>query len=72
MIVPGRAEGAYMEDRSKQPDCCSQRHKERSPEEVRCLVNRLNRIAEAWMDRDAKAEAEAAAARCQDVNYERM
>ena len=33
-----------MEDRSKQPDCCSQRHKERSPEEVRCLVNRLNRI----------------------------
>ena len=36
------------------------------------IMNRMNRIAEAWMDRDAKAEAEAAAARCQDVKYERM
>lgn len=30
------------------------------------IMNQLNRIAEAWMDRDAKAEAEAAAARRQD------
>lgn len=36
------------------------------------IMNRLNRIAERYMDMDAKAEAEAAAARCQDVNYERM
>ena len=36
------------------------------------IMNRLNRIAERYMDMDAKAEAEAAAARCQDVKYERM
>ena len=36
------------------------------------IMNRLNRIAERYMDMDAKAEAEAAAARCQYVNYERM
>ena len=36
------------------------------------IMNRLNRIAEAWMDMDAKAEAKAAAARCQDAKYERM
>ena len=30
------------------------------------IMNRLNRIAEAWMDRDAKAEAEALEARRQD------
>ena len=36
------------------------------------IMNRLNRIAERYMDMDAKAEAEAAAVRCQDVNYERM
>ncbi len=36
------------------------------------IMNRLNRIAEAWMDRDAKAEAEAAAARRQDGQNERM
>ena len=36
------------------------------------IINRLNRITERYMDMDAKAEAEAAAARCQDVNYERM
>ena len=33
------------------------------------IMNQLNRIAEAWMDMDVKAEAEAAAARCQDVNH---
>ncbi len=26
------------------PNCCSTRHKERSPEEIKSLVNRLNRI----------------------------
>ena len=36
------------------------------------IMNRLNRIAERYMDMDAKAEAEAAAARCQDVKYDRM
>ena len=36
------------------------------------IINRLNRITERYMDMDAKAEAEAAAARCQDVKYERM
>lgn len=36
------------------------------------IMNRLNRIAEAWMDRDAKAEAEAAAVRRQDGQNERM
>ena len=36
------------------------------------IMNRLNRIAERYMDMDATAEAEAAAARCQDVKYERM
>ena len=36
------------------------------------IMNRLNRIAERYMDMDAKAEAEAAVARCQDVKYERM
>lgn len=30
------------------------------------IMNRLNRIAEAWMDRDAKAEAEALEVRRQD------
>ena len=30
------------------------------------IMNRLNRIAEAWMDKDAKAEAEASEARRQD------
>ena len=30
------------------------------------IMNRLNRIAEAWMDRDAKAETEALEARRQD------
>lgn len=36
------------------------------------IMNRLNRIAEAWMDMNAKAEAEAAAARRQDGQNERM
>ena len=36
------------------------------------IMNRLNRIAEAWMDRDAKAEAEADAVRRQDGQNERM
>ena len=36
------------------------------------IMNRLNRIAERYMDMDAKAESEAAAALCQDVKYERM
>lgn len=36
------------------------------------IMNRLNRIAEAWMDMDAKAETEAAAARRQDGQNERM
>ena len=33
-----------MEENRKQSECCAQRHKERSPEEIRCLVNRLSRI----------------------------
>ena len=36
------------------------------------IMNRLSRIAERYMDMDAKAEAEAAAARRQDVINERM
>ena len=35
------------------------------------IMNKLNRIVEAWMDRDAKAEAEAAEARRQDVSIKK-